>query len=213
MRHFYLQRVRVRVCHSQINLCCGRAESERSLSGFPYKLHGDQTRSSTRYTHGCMSECICVVLVQLSLITFRLASLVQTHEAVATEHKALLQSSSDGTQYLQAIPNLRDFDWTQMAGNSSEMTVAQRNHRTREYVHVADTRRPIWQILSLPGPASPPPPAIWQDLFCKTSDQLAAITVSLMVSRQWWGRYKWTVRTMFREKFPWQSVVWPRGWI
>lgn len=45
--------------------------------------------------------------------------------------------------------SVREFDCTQMGGNSSEMTVAELNHRTWEYLHVADAFKPIWQILAL----------------------------------------------------------------
>lgn len=54
--------------------------------------------------------------------------------------------------------SVREFDWTQMAGNSSEMTVAKLNHRTWEYLLVADASRPgVTDILSSSSCPAPPP--------------------------------------------------------
>lgn len=79
--------------------------------------------------------------------------------------------------------SVREFDWTQMAGNSSEMTVAKLNHRTWS-ISMQQTYRGPWERHSLIlSPSITYCHRLQFDNtgrlydFCKTSNQFAAITV------------------------------------
>lgn len=113
----------------------------------------------------------------------------------------------------------REFDWTQMAGNSSEMTVAKLNHRTWVSPYSRRIEAHHKDSLSSSCPVSPPfidCSLTGMEIYMTSVKQvinLQQLLYILMDLREQWGRNKWVVRKTTGGKFPWWSVVQLRSWI